>query len=111
VKATEFCYWLQGAFELGVIPALTLAQLETIKKHLEMVKKTNQDDQPAAAVEFCYWLRGGADFIKHEDLDQTETVRNKLAICFEHTIDTLYPNQGELNAIHNKPGKNVVMRC
>ena len=41
MKSTEFCYWLQGYFELynnSVIhPGLSSDQTETIRKHLGMV--------------------------------------------------------------------------
>lgn len=39
MKATEFCYWLQGWFELEGTdkPALTPKQVEVIKNHLNMV--------------------------------------------------------------------------
>lgn len=37
MKATEFCYWLQGLFELGEPIGLTDAQVQTIKRHLNMV--------------------------------------------------------------------------
>lgn len=39
MKAQEFCYWLQGYFELDQNPArtLTATQLDQIKRHLNMV--------------------------------------------------------------------------
>ena len=37
MKATEFCYWLQGLFELGTPVELGPDQVESIKKHLNMV--------------------------------------------------------------------------
>ena len=38
MKATEFCYWLQGYFEIaGEIPQLTKSQLEIVKNHLNLV--------------------------------------------------------------------------
>lgn len=37
MKAVEFCYWLQGLFELGRPEALTAEQTELVKKHLDMV--------------------------------------------------------------------------
>ena len=38
MKATEFCYWLQGYFELtGHVGALHADQVETIKRHLALV--------------------------------------------------------------------------
>lgn len=39
MKATEFCYWLQGMFELSgnSLQTINAEQLEIIKKHLNMV--------------------------------------------------------------------------
>lgn len=37
MKAHEFCYWLQGLFELASPEALSAEQTATIKRHLDMV--------------------------------------------------------------------------
>lgn len=37
MKSVEFCYWLQGLFELGQPVSLDAAQTELVKKHLAMV--------------------------------------------------------------------------
>jgi hypothetical protein len=38
MKATEFCYWLQGFFELDTgTAALSAKQVSTIKQHLSLV--------------------------------------------------------------------------
>jgi hypothetical protein len=37
MKATEFCYWLQGLFELSGDKALTEEQVTKIKNHLKLV--------------------------------------------------------------------------
>jgi hypothetical protein len=37
MKATEFCYWLQGMFELVAPQALDSRQTTLIKEHLAMV--------------------------------------------------------------------------
>lgn len=105
--AREFCYWLQGAFEVGNLPALTMTSNACIKKHLEMVAKTNQEGQPVEAVSFCQWLTGGIDFIQHENLEQTETVRKRLDSVFEHAIDPSYKEHAVLGKTHGSAG----MRC
>jgi hypothetical protein len=48
MKSTEFCYWLQGFFELSEPEAerhmgLGIEQVELIKKHLAMVFKHEID--------------------------------------------------------------------
>ncbi|WP_155914740.1 hypothetical protein [Asticcacaulis sp. AC460] len=37
MKATEFCYWLQGMFELSKPSELNAEQTELIRQHLAMV--------------------------------------------------------------------------
>jgi len=37
MKSVEFCYWLQGMFELSNPKELTAEQVDSIRKHLAMV--------------------------------------------------------------------------
>ena len=37
MKSTEFCYWLQGLFELSDVKNLDEKQTSLIKKHLDLV--------------------------------------------------------------------------
>lgn len=37
MKSVEFCYWLQGVFELANPQTLDAAQTDLIKRHLSMV--------------------------------------------------------------------------
>lgn len=37
MKAVEFCYWLQGVFEVADPKSLTEEQTDIIKKHLALV--------------------------------------------------------------------------
>ena len=37
MKAQEFCYWLQGYFELTEPDAMTVEQTEMVKRHLALV--------------------------------------------------------------------------
>jgi hypothetical protein len=37
MKSTEFCYWLQGLFELAEPTQLNAEQTDLIKRHLAMV--------------------------------------------------------------------------
>lgn len=43
MKSTEFCYWLQGLFELSNPQELNLQQTTAIKAHLAMVFKHEID--------------------------------------------------------------------
>lgn len=37
MKAVEFCYWLQGVFEVADLRALDEKQTDLVKRHLAMV--------------------------------------------------------------------------
>jgi hypothetical protein len=43
MKAVEFCYWLQGMFELSNIAQLNKYQTNIIRKHLALVFKHEID--------------------------------------------------------------------
>lgn len=37
MKSRDFCYWLQGLFEVGELTELNAKQVATIRQHLNMV--------------------------------------------------------------------------
>lgn len=37
MQSRDFCYWLQGAIELGRVSSLDEGQMVTLRKHLDMV--------------------------------------------------------------------------
>lgn len=43
MKSTEFCYWLQGLFELTDVKTLDAKQTQLIKNHLALVFKHEID--------------------------------------------------------------------
>jgi hypothetical protein len=49
LEALQFCYWLQGALELGQQEALTKEQVKIVQDHLNLVlrKVTPQYNVPA----------------------------------------------------------------
>lgn len=54
MKATEFCYWLQGYFELDRVSStpekyLTGEQVEVIQRHLALVFKHDIDPQAGSS--------------------------------------------------------------
>ena len=88
MTAREFCYWLQGFFE--VVQAGKVSSEGTV-------------------------LPGSHSAVTHE---QAECIKRHLALVFKHEIDPSYPNQPALNAIHNPPvqiggvdANGNVMRC
>ncbi len=47
MKATEFCYWLQGVFELAQPKEFDAKQTEMIRCHLAMAFLHDIDKQPS----------------------------------------------------------------
>lgn len=43
MTSRDFCYWLQGFFEIGGIEALTAKQTEIVQRHLALVFKHEID--------------------------------------------------------------------
>jgi hypothetical protein len=43
MTSRDFCYWLQGFFELGELSAMNSNQTDLIKKHLALVFKHEID--------------------------------------------------------------------
>jgi len=63
--------------------------------------------------DFCYWLMGFFEIsgVQQLGFDQTESVKQHLALVFAHEIDPSAgdaAHQKKLNDIH---GKDAVMRC
>lgn len=113
----DFCYWLQGYFELlpkdAPLP-LTDRQATLIYKHLDLVRETEGTKKS----EFCEWVRTALDIAcRVEGGDGraavTDLIRERLADRFAHVIDPQYPNQSTLNEIHagNKPPGGKIPRC
>ena len=113
MKNIEFCYWLQGYFEItdqvDTVEELRLSQIECIENHLKLVEKHE------SLGSFTSWLQG---FLEYHLLSQgrvamndegVDKIRAKLAHCFKHVIDNTYSNASELNKIHNTDNK--VFRC
>lgn len=111
MKATEFCYWLQGSFELNDTKAFDVKESQNIKQHLDLVFKHDPK-----ANSFCFLLKG--IFITKENLalDETTTqnIKEQLAATFKNEIDPSYPKneQDELNQLHNNGiKKQQPLRC
>jgi len=104
MKATEFCYWLQGLFELADPLTLSQQQVECISKHLALTEALTHDDSPALVRQFTEWLRVSLEWLDGNRADQVIKVRAKLAECFAHAIDKQYGPDAHLDVIHNGDG-------
>jgi len=51
MEAVNFCYWLQGYFELSKTSTLTTEQVDTIKNHLNMVFLHDIDPKAPQAIQ------------------------------------------------------------
>ena len=104
MTSRDFCYWLQGPFEVTDLKSLTVEQVEIIDKHLNMVFEYEKKIE----INFCIWLRGFMDaqgpVIGPMTTENTQMIKDKLNGVFTHVIDPLYGDkamQDKLNAIHN----------
>jgi len=103
MTAKEFCYWLQGYFELGgmnhAINSMDIATVSTIKRHLALVAEVDKDH----ANSFVYWLGARLDavdtsrpYINGDDscavtLDTSDVakIRRLLDAQFKHVTDLI----------------------
>lgn len=56
MNATEFCYWLQGHFEITGVRAMTKAEAQVIRDHLQLVFKKvtpNRKKKSEKEIEYC----------------------------------------------------------
>ncbi len=114
MRANEFCYWLQGYFELGganhVIDNMDVATAHIIKAHLRIVAKV----EPRHRNMFVDWLVMQLASVDTSDKalrdscaiavdkDGVDQIRNYLATQFKHDIDLSYSGDAkDLQAIHD----------
>ena len=119
MRATEFCYWLQGYLLLAECGTLNRKQIGMVKARLDLVFKYANlaHAKPSVASNFCYLLDGMISTGGCE----VALIKSELNKCFLHEIDPSYGDnvQDVLNEIHSgntKPltdedDNPVVMRC
>lgn len=100
MKANEFCYWLQGYFELceaqGLSAKLDGAAARCIEAHLALVAKVEPDHSNV----FVAWMTDHLRKLSPVGPDAT-LIRRYLAAQFQHVIDPSYDgDQAKLNAVH-----------
>lgn len=111
----DFCYWLQGWFEIAKPETISGKQFSMIEKHLELYRKyrnTNLDKLNKTDI-FCSWLSGVIDCTNATTIN-LELVSERLSDIFEHEIDLSYTSDtqlmDEMNHIHNDDGTTNI-RC
>jgi hypothetical protein len=122
MKATEFCYWLQGLFEIHDIAELNTKQVSLIDKHLQMVFV--HEKEQSKHLDFCKNLYGYIKFSNMTTLNMsvTKRVKNALNDLFEHVFEKKIQNfvkeQMQSFPSYHKPGmqlqvndKDELVRC
>lgn len=101
----QFCFWLQGYFEISekVRKKLSERQLKIILNHLELVRITNHPDQAKypKCQEFCSWL---GHYLQICGTRSTAAaISSQLSKIFEHEVDKMFPpaDQAGMNAAHS----------
>jgi hypothetical protein len=89
MQSIDFCYWLQGWFELEEPKNMNSTQLQTISEHLVLVFE--YDAQPNR---FCQSLQGflafNEDIAQGMSVQQTQILKHMLEDTFRNEIDTRY---------------------
>ncbi len=110
MQSRQFCYWLQGSFELYDNTSFSAVQTNIIKEHLKLV--FIYDKQPNG---FCHFLNGYFTLSNSDNIDveATKAIREELSETFRNEIDPTYPanEQKKLNEIHNGSGPRLEAMC
>ena len=103
MRPDNFCYWLQGYFELSKPEFIPPDQLVIIKAHLSMVFESGLKlNHKSPIYQFCKWVQGFFEGVDGDIISDEKTLilKDKLYRVFEH-IDKQFPNVEIINKIHN----------
>ncbi len=116
MKSRDFCYWLQGYFELSapcnsLATDLSVEQSGIVRQHLNMVL-IHEGPQ---ANPFCHWLHGFFQGIvgQRASEEQVALIQRRLTDVFVHEIDPSFPakQQADLVTAHGKGAGEFLMNC
>lgn len=113
MKSTEFCYWLQGYFEIAG-PEATLdrpGSLDLMTRHLELVRHHQGSGASSESARFCLWFEGFIEASRDLTpdgfgLSATRIIRSKLSDAFLLEIDPSYGDadtDAQRSSIHREP--------
>jgi hypothetical protein len=123
MEPINFCYWLQGYFELSDSGELTNDQKQIIARHLQLVFSHTQlvfshtgasNSRQGQARSFMFCVGLPAQLLEQGG---TAAIKDRLSSVFLHEIDKMAGGdaiQEALNAIHNPPnltGECPLPRC
>lgn len=102
MKNQEFCYWLQGYFEIALQPELS-------KKHLILIREAlDRIEEPLGS--FTQWLYEVTSFLSSQNYKPglvncfLQEIKDRLNLIFFHVIDNTYDtilSRAELKKIHD----------
>jgi hypothetical protein len=115
MKAVEFCYWLQGYFEISGAHnssafQMDERQVDCVRRHLGLVKKV----EPNHGNAFVKWLDLLLRHAKALSTEDVFEVQRALSTQFLHVIDPSYDfYQKALNAVHGNgdAAGGALVRC
>lgn len=121
MTSRDFCYWLQGFFELASPIAINSDQLKTIKNHLKLVE-VHEGFTSGTFPALLNILLSFNEDVEELSPSQTTIITGNLASYFKHVIDPQldggnaktsekYQNIHDEGFSHLKPSKTTVYRC
>ena len=110
MNSRDFCYWLQGYFEISNFTTwLDEQQTSCIKKHLAMVYEYELKKVPLNKMDkvqgFCFDLQQELSLLPIISKLTVKGIKLLLNEVFEHEIDNRYTEEENesLGEIHNPP--------
>lgn len=88
MDVTNFCYWLQGFFEIGNSKTLTQKQVQIIDDHLKLsfinTDSISTKEIQLKEIEFCNWLNGFLDYSDTKILSskKVKIIKDRLALVY-----------------------------
>ena len=109
MQSSEFMYWLQGCFELSGLSNLNVEQVQTIKRHFEMVKVVDGKNM----LPFCHYFEGFMNAVDWQLSNQNvEKLKEKLNSCFEHVVpQTIEVRSERRSGVHLDPNQSELIKC
>lgn len=102
LRNQDFCYWLQGYFELAPQPVLTSKQIQLMLRYLDMISEPHGP--------FTGWLKKVCLYCQAQEYRQETLahflplIQHSLNKVFHHVIDNSYDtdkSSDELQNIHD----------
>lgn len=105
MTSENFCYWLQGYFEIERPTHMGQWQVECLRRHVALVEACNKQSPPrydSPSTTFVTNLSALLSFVAVTELEEgtVKALQQRLNEVFKHEVDGPDPT-GELQAIHD----------